>query len=141
MIRRTAALLAGGFLVAACGNSGGSSELGSPLGLTAGIYVGTDYNSVMMLNLTDNGHGQYSGSMNGKDQGQAPVTATATATVTGSKVTLVVSGAFSSQATTTGTIQGRELHLQVPQANGTIEDYVLHPGTVDEYNTDITNLG
>ncbi|MFF1625251.1 hypothetical protein, partial [Streptomyces sp. NPDC058272] len=39
-----------------------------------------------------------------------------------------------------GTLDGNTLTLQVPQQNGQIEDYVLNPGTLDDYNQRVSQL-
>lgn len=135
-----AVVLLSAAVITGCSASTGSGITTSP-GFHPGTYVGIDYNSVTMMTFTATGtRGQYSGSMNSVTLGDSPVNTTLTATVAGSRISVTVKGYLGAVAVLDGTIKGTELHLQVPQPSGMIEDYVLRPGNVDQYNTDLREL-
>lgn len=137
-----AALLACTFLAAGCDSGGDSGNTGTVqlVGFKPGIYVGTDYNSASMLNISRGPDGTLTGTMNELTEGESPGALAMTVVVSGTEITLNLKGALASETALTGTIKGDQLHIQVPQPDGTIEDYVFGPGTVDEYNSDVAAL-
>ncbi|MFG1808548.1 hypothetical protein [Streptomyces sp. NPDC049040] len=134
-----AALLACGVMAAGCGGGGGSGGSMTSLGVSPGTYVGTDYNSATMVTINRDSGGGLSGTMDSKTEGQSPVSVTLTVSVSGSRFTFGFP-TLGTAETLSGTIRGRDLHMRSPQPNGVIEDYVLHPGTVDDYNAAIQKM-
>ncbi|RVU28866.1 hypothetical protein EOT10_03120 [Streptomyces antnestii] len=138
-IRHTALVAASSCVLtlAGCGSGHRADPAVAPvsIGGLPHTLVGEDYNSVTLIetdvqgtNITgtfDTTEVKY----NSPDHQRA----TLTGTVKGSQVTLTASFALGSTVFN-GTLNGSTLTLQVPQANGQIEDYVLKPGTVDDYN-------
>lgn len=113
---------------------------GSP-SFSGGVYVGTDYNSASMLDISPSTGDQYTGTMYAKNAGQAAWSLEITSViVTGSRINISLRGSLGASTSLTGTIQGHDLHLQVPQDGGQLEDYVFHPGTSAEYNSDLLNF-
>lgn len=139
MIRRMAALAACGLVVAGCGSSGGTADPGNRIGFGPGIYVGTDSDSATMVNIGRSSDGSLSGTMTAKNQGDSPFSVSISVEVSGSSIVFSFSE-LGTQTSLRGTIVGNTLHMQVPQQDGTIEDYILQPGTVDEYNYDVTKF-
>lgn len=134
-----AALLLG-LALGGCSAIPGGSESGLPLPLAPRIYVGSDLDSATMINITSGGKGFFAGTFNAKNQGDAPISAPATITVAGGQLTIDLKMALGGEVTFSGTMQDGNIHLQVPQTDGTIEDYILMPGSVADYNRDIIDM-
>ncbi|AOR29721.1 hypothetical protein BFF78_00180 [Streptomyces fodineus] len=103
--------------------------------------MGSDYNSVTLLE-TQTQNGSVTGTLDEtevKYSGPEHQRAVVTGTLTGSEVALTVKFGLGSTVIN-GTLNGDTLTLQVPQSNGQIEDYVLKPGGVDEYNQRVAGL-
>lgn len=103
--------------------------------------VGEDYNSVTLIE-TDSQGTNVTGTFDTTEveyNRPSHQRATVTGTVKGSQVALNVSFTLGSTVFN-GTLNGSTLTLQVPQPNGQIEDYVLKPGTVAEYNQLVSQL-
>ncbi|MGW7529985.1 hypothetical protein [Streptomyces sp. NPDC054783] len=103
--------------------------------------VGSDYNSVSLLE-TQTQNGTITGTLDDtevKYSSPEHQRAVVTGTLKGSQVTLTVKFTLGSTVLN-GTLDGDTLTLQVPQSDGQIEDYVLKPGSVDDYNQRVSGL-
>ncbi|GAA5014839.1 hypothetical protein [Streptomyces siamensis] len=129
---------------AGCGTSHSQKPALAPLA-TSGLphtLVGEDYNSVTLIETTmqdDKITGTFD-TTEIRHNSPRHLRATVTGTATGRQVAMTVSSALGSTVFN-GTLDGNILTLQVPQQNGQIEDYVLKPGTVDDYNQRVRQLG
>lgn len=144
MDRRMVALVVLGFAIAGCGSQGDGGKVWQApalqLAVRPGIYVGTDYNSATMINVSKNPDGTLTGTLTTKQVGDNVVTISGPMSVSGSQFTFSFTQ-LGTQTSLQGTVQSGDLHMQVPQPDGTVEDYVLKPGTVIEYNADVVHLG
>ncbi|MEU1458954.1 hypothetical protein [Streptomyces avermitilis] len=124
-------------------SSGHGTEPIAPA-MVAGLphtLVGSDYNSVSLLE-TQTQNGTITGTLDEtevKYHSPEHQRAVVTGTLKGSKVALTVKLTLGSTVIA-GTLDGDALTLQVPQSNGQIEDYVLKPGSVDDYNQRVAGL-
>lgn len=129
---------------ASCGASRSHDPAFSPLSVSGlpHTLVGEDYNSVTLLETTTQ-DGNITGTFDTTEiryNSPEHQRATVTGTVKGGQVTLNVSFTLGSTVFN-GTLNGSTLTLQVPQSNGQIEGYALKPGTVDDYNQHVSQLG
>ncbi|MFD4563950.1 hypothetical protein ACFWOX_05900 [Streptomyces sp. NPDC058467] len=128
---------------AGCGASHSQKPALTPvaIGGLPHTLVGEDYNSVTLIETTTQ-DGNITGTFDTTEiryNSPEHLRATLTGTVKGSQVTLKASFTLGSTVLN-GTLDGNTLTLQVPQQNGQIEDYVLKPGTVDDYNQRVSQL-
>ncbi|WP_043668287.1 hypothetical protein [Streptomyces xylophagus] len=121
-----------------CGASGLTGGGGPELPHT---LVGSDYNSVTMLE-TDSSGKTVTGTLDTSEADGANVThqhGRVSGTVSGERVTLTVDFEVGGTALK-GTLSGSTLTLQAPQPDGQIEDYVLKPHDVAYYNQLVQEL-
>ncbi|MEU6557063.1 hypothetical protein ABZ915_43500 [Streptomyces sp. NPDC046915] len=131
---------------AGCGAGEASGHSADPIvpAIAAGLphaLVGSDYNSVSFLE-TQTQNGTITGTLDDtevKYNSPEHQRAIVTGTLKGAQVTLTVKFTLGTTVLN-GTLDGDALTLQVPQSDGQIEDYVLKPGSVDDYNQHVAEL-
>jgi hypothetical protein len=123
---------------AGCGNGSLAASGGHGLPHT---LVGSDYNSVTMLE-TDTSGKTVTGTLDTSEADGANVThkhGRVSGTVNGERVTLNIDFEAGKTALK-GRLSGSTLTLQAPQPDGQIEDYVLKPHDVAYYNQVVREL-
>ncbi|MER6075586.1 hypothetical protein ABT187_43815 [Streptomyces sp. NPDC001817] len=131
---------------AGCGGGHSTGRSSSPIvpAMATGLphtLVGSDYNSVTLLE-TQTQNGTITGTLDEtevKYSSPEHQRAVVTGPLKGAQVTLTVKFGLGSTVIN-GTLTSDTLILQVPQSNGQIEDYVLKPGSVDDYNQRVAGL-
>ncbi|MFJ9544080.1 hypothetical protein ACIRPX_43710 [Streptomyces sp. NPDC101225] len=145
-IRRTAlAALVCILILAGCNQAGHSDGAPAvPQAAPGGMphtLVGADYNSVTLIE-TDVQGANITGTFDTSEITGTRVDhqhAKVTGTLHGSRVTLTLDYGLGDTALN-GTLTEGKLTLRAPQPDGQIEDYVLQPSTVDDYNHRVAQL-
>lgn len=106
-------------------------------------WVGSHVNEVVLIQITQDGT-SITGTLNGTEleaNGHLDVNQGAfTGTVQNGAITLTFAAGLGTQQSISGTVTSSDMVLNAPSRSGSMETYTLHPGTVDEYNTQVAQL-
>ncbi|WP_052207226.1 hypothetical protein [Sinomonas humi] len=125
--------------------SGASSPTQNAADNSVGGWVGTAQGAAMFLQWTRNGD-NVTGSLVETNIQSSDTTKTQnyndsfTGTISGSSATLTFSGVLGATSNLSASLQGGNIIMSFPQSNGTIDTVTMTPGSVAQYNEDVSSL-
>lgn len=137
MKRKLTAALGLALLTAGCGQSGGG-----PM-----TFISQGHGDATLIQWQQSASGTVTGTYTydhstGTAPGESLSTTTTpfTGSVVGGSVALTFTGAFGIRANVTGTLSGSVLTLNVPQANGTMQQEAFTAASTNDFNNDVAAL-